>query len=247
MLSNRYDSAWALVEHVIDHTRTLLLYGPPGTGKTYAAHGGSAMSPAVEAAETAETSRPVYSVTLTADTPAAELRGHYVPMGGEFIWRDGPVIRAWREGARLIVNEIDHAGSDALSFLLVALDNPETARLTLPNGETVRPAREFSCVATMNGDPAADLPEALRDRFPVRVEIDTPHPKGVDSLPEDLRDAARGTVTAQEPERRITLRAWLAFAALRVRADEECAALAVFGRERAADVLQSLRLAAGRA
>jgi hypothetical protein len=230
-----YASVWELVDAIIPHTRTLLLYGPPGTGKTYAAHGAVAVAGGAD--------RPVYSVTLTADTPAAELRGHYCPVGGEFVWKDGPVIRAWREGARLVVNEIDHAGSDALSFLLVALDNPATARLTLPTGETVRPDSGFSCVATMNGDPATDLPEALRDRFPAAVQIDEPHPRGIDALPEDLRDAARGTVCATDPARRITLRSWLMFAALRVAAGDNAAALSVFGLHRAADVLQSLKIA----
>lgn len=230
-----FKSVWDVVEAVIGKTRTLLLYGPPGTGKTYAAHGAATLPGAED--------RPIYSVTLTADTPAAELRGHYCPVGGEFQWRDGPVIKAWREGARLVVNEIDHAGTDALSFLLVALDNPETARLTLPTGETVRPAPGFECVATMNGNPQTDLPDALRDRFPAAVEVSEPHPRGIDALPEDLRDAARGTVCATEPERRITLRAWLSYSKLRALAGENAAALVVFGPHRAADILQSLRIA----
>lgn len=225
---SKFREPWQLVKAVADHARTLLLYGPPGTGKSFAAHG--------------DGSRPVYSVTLTPDTPAAELRGHYVPVGGEFVWRDGPCTRAWREGARLVINEIDHAGGDALSYLLNCLDSSATARITLPSGETVRPADGFQCVATMNGKPDEDLPEALRDRFPVRVEITEPHPAGVDSLPPDLREAARATVCSPDPERRITLRAWLDFAKLRALAGEEAAAYAVF-RHRAEDVMQSFKIA----
>ena len=84
-----------------------------------------------------------YSVTLTPDTPAAELRGHYIPVGSDFKWQDGPAISAWRYGGRLVVNEIDHAGGDALSFLLVCLDSDSTACLTLPTGEMVRPHPQF--------------------------------------------------------------------------------------------------------
>lgn len=221
---------WGMVDAVLGVARTALLYGPPGTGKTFAAHGRDA-------------DRTVYSVTITPDTPAAELRGHYVPVGGSFEWRDGPAVRAWREGARLVLNEIDHAGGDAVAFLLNCLDSPATARLTLPTGETVRPADGFQAVATMNGSPEHDLLPALRDRFPVAVAIEEPHPAAIESLPADLQDAARGTVCASEPERRITLRAWLAFAAHRRELGPEVAAMAVFGPDRFRDVLASLTIA----
>lgn len=221
---------WGMVDKVLGVARTALLYGPPGTGKSYAAH-------------SAADGKAVYSITLTPDTPAAELRGHYVPVGGAFEWRDGPALRAWREGARLVINEIDHAGGDAVSFLLNCLDSAATARLTLPTGETVRPADGFQAVATMNGSPEHDLLPALRDRFPVAVEIEEPHPAAIASLPSDLQAAARGTVCAKEPERRITLRAWLAYADYRKSCGDELAALAVFGADRYLDVLASLAIA----
>ena len=221
-------SAWETVAAVARVARLLLVYGPPGTGKTHAALGGRS---------------DVYSVTVTPETPAAELRGHYVPRAGEFVWQDGPAVRAWREGARLVVNEIDHAGGDLVALLLAILDNPESAVLTLPSGETVRPAPGFQCVATMNGKPA-DLLEALRDRFAVNVEIREPHPAAIERLPENLRKAAAGTVTA-DGDARITLRAWLAYADLiGAGVPETFAASAVFG-DRAGDVLASMRVAAG--
>jgi MoxR-like ATPase len=222
---------WSVVDRILGVARTALLYGPPGTGKTFAAHGTDADS------------RTVYSVTITPDTPAAELRGHYVPVGGSFEWRDGPAIKAWREGARLVLNEIDHAGGDCVAFLLNCLDSPETARITLPTGESVKPAAGFQAVATMNGVPEHDLLAALRDRFPVAVAIEEPHPAAIEALPSDLQAAARGTVCATEPERRITLRSWLAFAAYRSEVGSEVAAFAIFGADRAADVLQSLAIA----
>lgn len=223
---------WDLVASVIQHSRSTLLYGPPGTGKSHAAHNAD------------REGRPLFTVTMTPDTPAAELRGHYVPVGNEFQWRDGPAIRAWRQGGRLVINEIDHAGGDSLSFLLACLDSPDTACLTLPTGELVRPAPGFQAVATMNGDPDSDLPAALRDRFPVAVEINEAHPQGIAQLPHDLRAAASGSVVATDPSRRLTLRAWLAFASLRTAIGPEAAAQAVF-RSRAADVLDALRIASG--
>jgi len=221
---------WDLVASVNQNSRSPSLYGPPGTGKSHAAH-------------TADRDgRPLFTVTMTPDTPAAELRGHYVPSGNEFRWQDGPALRAWREGGRLVINELNLAGGDALSFLLACLDSPQTAALTLPTGELVRPADGFQVVATMNGDPDEDLPAALRDRFPVAIEVNEAHPAGIAQLPHDLQAAAKGSVVVSDPARRLTLRAWLAFASLRTSIGAEAAAQAVF-RSRAGDVLDALRIA----
>jgi MoxR-like ATPase len=232
--TKRTGDVWKIVDSAISVARTLLLYGPPGTGKSYAAHGA------------ALNGRDLYTITLTQDTPAAELRGHLWPVGGdkgtEFRWKDGPAIEAWRKGGRLVINEIDHAGGDCLSFLLNILDSEETAAITLPTGETLRPHPDFQAIGTMNGDPDTDLPPALRDRFPAAIEIVEPHPNGIAALPVDLRDAARGSVCATHAERRVTLRAWLAFARYREMMGVEHAAFAVFGG-RATDILNSLKIA----
>lgn len=221
---------WDLIEMVIEITRLTLLYGPPGTGKSHAGHG------------VALGNRELFSLTLTPDTAAAELRGHYVPKGGEFQWQDGPAMMAWRRGGRLVINEINHAGGDVLSFLLNCLDNPETARLTLPTGEHVRPHENFQVVATMNGNPDEDLPAALRDRFPAAIEVTEPHPKGLARLPADLQPFAKTMVACAEIERRISLRQWLAFADLREQLGAADAAFVIFNR-RAEEVLTALTIA----
>lgn len=222
----RFD-AWKVAEATIGaNDGNTLLYGPPGTGKSFAALSGAG---------------DVRNVTITPDTPAAELRGHYHPRGGEFVWVDGPVVSAMRAGCRVVLNEIDHAGGDTLSFLLAAMDNRESCRITLPSGETVTPARGFHVVGTMNGRPD-DLLPALRDRFSAAVEIAEPHPAAIDALPVDLQNAARGTVTATGSDQ-ITLRSWLAFARLRSAIGPETAAQAVFGANWQA-VLDSLATAA---
>jgi MoxR-like ATPase len=219
--------AWEVSTAVIGaRDGNTLLYGPPGTGKSFAAQGGGDAT--------------VRNITLTPDTPAAELRGHYHPRGGEFVWVDGPIVAAMREGARVVINEVDHAGGDTLSFLLAALDNRESCRITLPSGETVTPAPGFHAVGTMNGRPD-DLLPALRDRFAAAVEILEPHPEAIASLPADLQNAARGTVTATGADR-ITLRSWLSFARLRSAIGAEYAAAASFGTNWRA-VLDSLAVA----
>lgn len=220
---------WELVRLVAAHVRRLLLFGVPGTGKTHAA-----LRLGVG------TDQRVFSITVTPETPAAELRGHFVPSGDHFVWMDGPAIAAWRSGGRLVLNEIDHAGGDLLSFLLVLLDDPGSARITLPSGEVVTPAPGFSVVATMNGEPEA-LPPALRDRFVATIEIDAVAPGALERLPHDVREAARATVALPE-ERRVSVRAWLEFAELRERTDERIAAVTVFG-DRASEVLAALRMA----
>jgi MoxR-like ATPase len=225
---SRYD-CWELVEACVNHADRVLLYGPPGTGKTYTA---------------CRDREDLFSVTITEDMSSAELRGHYVPRGGDFVWVDGPALAAFRLGKRVVLNEIDHAGADAMTFLHSILDDAASARITLPTGETVRRGEGFSAVATMNGRPD-DLPAALRDRFRVAVEVTRPHPDAIAALPADLQSAAQGTCVHDDPARRIPLRAWLAYAALRQRIPNRLAAAAVFGPERADDVLESLTIAAG--
>ena len=220
-------TAWELADIVIPNSRITLLYGPPGTGKTTA--GNFAGNP-----------ESVFNVTLTEETPAAELRGHYVPRGGDFIWQDGPALTAYRHGARLVLNEIDKASGDAMTFCHALLDDPGISAITLPTGETVKPHPGFSVVATTNGDPS-DLPEALADRFSISIQIPLPHPEAIASLPQDLREAAKKSASGSS-EARVTFRAWKNFSILRDSIGEDAAALAVFG-PRAKSILDTLKIA----
>jgi len=208
---------WDLINSILPKTRRVLLYGPPGTGKTHAA------------TYLDTEGKTVYSLTLTEATPDAEIRGHFVPAGdGKFKWMDGPAIKAWKEGCPLVINEINRGSPEAQSFLYVLLDDPKTARITLPTGETVTPQEGFRVVATMNGRPD-ELPEALADRFPVSVEVMQTNPHALTQLPTELRKLARDTSNIVDEERRITIRSWLAFAdLLRIGSDVDKAGKAVF-------------------
>lgn len=223
---------WRKVEAVAPHTRRVLLYGPPGTGKSYIAREAGLKH-----------GQATYPVPVHPDLAAVELRGHYVQgESGTFEWRDGPAVAAWRSGGRLILDEVDRAGDDALSFLLGVLDDHATAKLVLSTtGEVIAPHKNFTVWATMNGEPE-DLPEALADRFPVTVRIDSANPKAIAALPEDLRRMATSLTAHPDEERRIGLRSFLEFASLRAKVDLELAADVVFG-PRAPEVLDALRLA----
>lgn len=223
------EQVWEIAEAAIQSCRRVLLWGPPGTGKTTAA---------VHCGKPAQ----CYVITMTEDTPAAEIRGHYIPKGGEFEWHDGPGIKAWDNGVRLVINEIDHANGDVHSLLHALLDDKSIAQLMLPNNTIVTPEDGFSVVATMNGQPD-DLPPALLDRFEATLLIDKPHPKAIASLPEDLRVVATDTVGIADAERRVSVRSWHNFATMRETMPVDAALYCAFG-PRCADVAAAIKLAA---
>lgn len=224
-------TGWELFEALkpVTEANRILLWGPPGTGKTTTA----CLSGDI-----------VYNVTVTDQTPFAEFRGHYLPKGSEFVWHHGTGVRWWqRQDSLLVVNEIDQASDDCLTGMRALLDDPEIAFMTLPNGETVHPSGGQRCIATMNVAPE-ELPEPLKDRFPVSIFVDEPHPSALQALPEDLRTAAKESCKCA-PERRVTLRGWFYFARLRERMGAAVAAQAIF-QHRASEILDALSIASVR-
>jgi MoxR-like ATPase len=215
--------------------RRVLLYGPPGTGKTFAAlHYGV-------------TDAPAERLICTEDLTSGEITGTWMPTGEQrFEWREGPAIRAWRgksgRGTRLVLDEIDRASGDALSTLLSITDSPESALWRNPDSlEWVRPGREFSVVMTSNVDDLEEIPAALRDRFPVSIRVDRPHPHAVAQLSRDLRaPALAGSLGPRD--RRISIRRFYTFDELRTHHGPERAAALVFGYDVAQSVLDALAI-----
>jgi AAA+ superfamily predicted ATPase len=221
-------TTWQVIEAVLPVSRRVLLYGPPGTGKTWAA------------CKYSLGERKTYVMTMTPEMSSAVLVGHYLPEGDKFTWHDGLAIKAWKEGARLIINEVDMCSGDCETILHAILDDPEIAGITLPTGEFVRPKDGFQAVATMNGEPQ-DLQQAVRDRFPVTISVMEPNPEAIAALPEDLRTFAKETIS-KDKARNISIRVWAEYGKLRDVIDEDAALKSVF-RERADDIRNMIKIA----
>ena len=218
---------WNFVERVLKSrfAHTVYLWGPPGVGKSFVA------------CRAGLGDREVFSVTLTPETPAAELRGFWMPKGNEFVWQDGVFVEAMRKGARIVLNEISYASSDVIAILHPVLDSRETAQLTLPNLETIRPAEGFQVICTDNLPPD-QLPGALQDRFKSVINVTGPHPDALARLPEDLREAALRTFDLDE-DRAVSVRGWLAVHAFEGEFDRKTAMHAVFGFERGEQIFRA--------
>ena len=228
---------WKLVNAVLGKSRRILLYGPPGTGKSY-----SAIKTSAPLNINGEPN--VFSVTMTEDTASANLEGFYKPSSsGTFEWHDGIAIQSWRNGGRLVINEIDHASPDAMTFLHAILDDQEIAQLTINNDtkETVKPEPGFQVVATTNSPPES-LPLALKDRFPVKIYVNKIHPKAMAKFPDEWHKAINDTSIVDDPESRVSVRSWKEFFDLQKNDfDIETAAKLVFG-DKAEELIDAIQL-----
>lgn len=221
---------WDRVQCVLDSDlfRCTYLYGPPGVGKTYGAY------------RFGRVEKGFYAVTLTEETSAAELRGHFLFRGGDAVWHDGPFVRAMREGKRLVVNELMHASGDVQALLYPVLESEETAKLTLPTGETVEPSSGFHVVVTDNTPPDG-LPLALQDRFMAILRVTRPHPSALSGLSPELRRAAEAGLSIKD-DRRISARGWQTLNLLFPHFGLFEACILTFGPDRGKMLYQALRL-----
>lgn len=209
----------------------IVLFGPPGTGKTFAG------------LNIGNISAGSHRLICTEDMTTADVCGAFMPdRAGGFSWVAGSALKAWngdgRNGGRLVVDEIDKAGGDVFAQLLAFLDSPESASWENPEtGQIHKPRQGFSAVMTTNCEEMSELPDALIDRFPIRIRIDQPHPNALARLSADLRGIA--IRMADAGRERISLRAFFAFDTLRQTLPLRESAELVFGN-RAGSIIDAL-------
>lgn len=116
-------------------------------------------------------------VQISPETDEDDLIGGFRLINGETVFSDGPVIKAMRAGALLLIDEIDR-GSNRIMCLQGVLEGKPI--LIKKTGEIVRPAKGFNIIATANtkGKGSDDgrfiaatiIDEAFLERFNITME-----------------------------------------------------------------------------
>lgn len=204
----------------------ILLYGPPGTGKTHFAltqHLGLHH-------EGEHRLRKAHRVLCSPDMTTADVDGLWKPSKEDWKFVEGSALRAWRNGDRLILDELDQASGDVLTALLLICDSSGSAVREHPEtGERIAPAPGFEIIATTNAERLSDLPANLLDRFPIRIAINEVNPDALNRLPGSLRGVAQ--TYANRERDRYSLRSFFAFVELRKKLDRDTALRLIFPNE----------------
>jgi len=137
----------------------------------------------------AQLKRELFRVNITIETDEDDLMGGHTLQGGDIMFREGPVIKAMRKGAVLLLDEVD-LGSNKLMCLQSVLEGK--GYLIKKTGEWVSPAKGFTILATANtkGQGSDDgkfigtqiMNEAMLERFAITMQQEYPPVKTEKSI-----------------------------------------------------------------
>ena len=129
----------------------------------------------------AQLKRELYRVNITIETDEDDLMGGHSLVNGNIVFREGPVIKAMRKGAVLLLDEVD-LGSNKLMCLQSVLEGK--GYLIKKTGEWVTPKKGFTILATANtkGQGSEDgkfigtqiMNEAMLERFAITMQQEYP-------------------------------------------------------------------------
>jgi len=129
----------------------------------------------------AKLKRELFRVNITIETDEDDLMGGHTLVNGNIVFREGPVIKAMRKGAVLLLDEVD-LGSNKMMCLQSVLEGK--GYLIKKTGEWVTPAEGFTVLATANtkGQGSEDgkfigtqiMNEAMLERFAITMQQEYP-------------------------------------------------------------------------
>lgn len=116
-------------------------------------------------------------VQITPETDEDDLIGGFRLVNGETVFAEGPVIKAMKTGALLLIDELDRGSNKIMCLQGVLEGKPVLIKKT---GEIVKPAEGFNVIATANtkGKGSEDgrfiaaniIDEAFLERFTITME-----------------------------------------------------------------------------
>ena len=125
----------------------------------------------------AKASKHYIRVQITPETDEDDLIGGFRLVNGETVFAEGPVIKAMKQGALLLIDELDRGSNKIMCLQGVLEGKPVLIKKT---GEIVTPAEGFNVMATANtkGKGSEDgrfiaaniIDEAFLERFTITME-----------------------------------------------------------------------------